>query len=626
MQHQDSVRTKDQSPLTFVFSRFRWAALAVGLLLLGPVPLMQAAPANVAGAGVLSPRLATQPSAAEGGHAAMTFGSYFGAEGGQRQEFDALALSPDGSVVVVGTRRAKHKDRLDAQGDMFVMKISDAGETLWDRSFDCGDAEEGDAVDVDAAGNIYALGSVYECDFPTTAGAYQESGECAGALVKLTPDGDVIYSTLVMQSSPGICGGSAADVAAGDAGSAVVVGVAQEGACAQRGATNLGGSASQVHLLELSPDGSTATTNLCFGGSENDNAWAVDASHEGLAYVVGGTRSTDFPTRANAYQAAPGGTTDAFVSAVDTATDEIRYSTYLGGRDIDFATDVDVTAAGVFVAGRTESKDHPGAESSSVGGAPEAYLTSLSADLSQLAEVKIIPAAKTGHFINSIDAIGGRLHFAGVTQEEDLDIVGQFQTVYRGGTDIFFGIHDFDSGVTEVLSYLGGPGRERASGIAVLPDGDFYVGGASSSRALPVANPTQKRARSSVDAYLATFTITSTACDLLGGPGNDRLFGTDENDVMCGFGGDDVLRGRAGADQIWGHSGDDFLGGGKGADVLRGGSGSDELFGNRGPDRLFGNRGHDVLRGGPGRDRLYGGRGNDDCDAGGWRADREQGC
>lgn len=613
MQHRDTVRASAESPLAFTSVTFKGAALAMGLLLAGAAFLTQAVPAS-----------ATHLDE----HAAMMFASYFGAEGGRRQQFDALGLSPDGSVVVVGTRRSKGTDPLDAQGDMFVGKISDAGETLWERTFDCGDAEEGLAVDVDAAGDIYALGSVHECDFPTTPGAYRESGECAGALVKLTPGGEVIYSTLVMQSPAGICGGSAADVAAGDAGDAVVVGVAQEGTCAERGATNLGGSASQVHLLELTPDGARATTNLCFGGSGHDGARAVEVAHDGLAYVTGGTGSSDFPTRPPAYQTFSGGATDAFASAVDTAADEILYSTYLGGRDVDFARAVDVTAEGVFLAGRTESDDHPGAKPSAVEGEPDAYLAKLSADLSQVAEVKLIPAGASGHDVNSIDALGGRLYFAGATEEEDLDVVGEFQTAHSGGADIFFGIHDFDLGVTEVLSYLGGTGGEGASGIAVLPNGRFYVGEASSSRMLPVANPTQKRATSSVDAYLVRFTMaTSDGCDLLGSDDvDDRLFGTGEHDTFCSFGGDDVLRGRGGADQLSGHSGADFLGGGKGADVLSGYSGFDVLAGNRGHDLLQGMGGRDVLRGGAGRDRLHGGRGKDDCDAGGGRADFEGGC
>lgn len=566
-------------------------------------------------------------------HAAMTFGSYFAAQGERRHEFNAIALAPDGNLVVTGTPRPKRRDPLDAQGDILVSKITPDGTVMWERVFDCGDADIAIAIDVDSAGNIYVLGSVYECDFPTTPGAYQETGECAGTLVKLTPDGETVYSTLLMRSRRGSCPGDAVDVEVDDSGSAWIVGGADGDTCAERGATNLDGAPSQVHLLRLSPDGSTATTNLCFGGSGNDGPSALSLAGDGVVYIRGVTDSTDFPVHPDAYQDSLGGELDSFIAAVDISANEILYGSYLGGSDFDFSGDLDLNSAGqVFISGSTRSPDHPMVDPDQVGGSePEILIGEMSPDLSNLEGLELIPSGDQDHVIadehviNDIEALGDRLYFAGETTNDDLEVVGQFQTVHRGGFAMFFGVQDFATDTTEVLSYLSA-GREGADGVAVLPDGDFYVAGSAGSAALPVVNPKQKRKKNEHDAYLARFTLTTSSCDLLGGQSKDRLFGTDEHDVLCGFEGDDVLRGRAGDDEIFGHSGADFLGGGKGGDVMSGGSGPDQLSGNRGHDRLFGNGGHDDLRGGRGHDRLHGGRGNDTCDAGGWRGDRASLC
>jgi uncharacterized repeat protein (TIGR01451 family) len=68
----------------------------------------------------------------------------------------------------------------------------------------------------------------------------------------------------------------------------------------------------------------------------------------------------------------------------------------------------------------------------------------------------------------------------------------------------------------------------------------------------------------------------SSACDLWGGAGNDRIVGSSQDEVICGRGGNDRLFGRAG---------DDRLNGGTGNDMLFGGAGRDRLIGGFGKDR-----------------------------------------
>jgi Ca2+-binding RTX toxin-like protein len=64
---------------------------------------------------------------------------------------------------------------------------------------------------------------------------------------------------------------------------------------------------------------------------------------------------------------------------------------------------------------------------------------------------------------------------------------------------------------------------------------------------------------------------------LVGGQGNDRIFGSNMNDVLSGNDGNDWLSGLAGNDELYG---------GNGQDVLLGGSGIDKLDGGLNVDRL----------------------------------------
>ncbi len=113
-----------------------------------------------------------------------------------------------------------------------------------------------------------------------------------------------------------------------------------------------------------------------------------------------------------------------------------------------------------------------------------------------------------------------------------------------------------------------------------------------------------------------------------GGSGRDVIYGAQGNDTLEGGADNDQLFGEQGIDTVRGEAGNDYLDGGVAADMLYGGTGNDELVGGGGVgDQLFGEDGNDVLhgsddgadilQGGPGRDRLMGHGGNDTLRGGG---------
>ncbi len=97
------------------------------------------------------------------------------------------------------------------------------------------------------------------------------------------------------------------------------------------------------------------------GGSEWEHARDVCVDDSGFVYVVGGTRSGDFPTTKNALQTkhdktgdkiGSGGYCDVFVSKFDSAG-KLIWSTLLGGPNYDRAYAVEVDRNGfIYVAGR----------------------------------------------------------------------------------------------------------------------------------------------------------------------------------------------------------------------------------------------------------------------------------
>jgi Ca2+-binding RTX toxin-like protein len=107
---------------------------------------------------------------------------------------------------------------------------------------------------------------------------------------------------------------------------------------------------------------------------------------------------------------------------------------------------------------------------------------------------------------------------------------------------------------------------------------------------------------------------------ILGGAGNDKIWGEADNDwisggdgddQLWGNGGNDAIFGNAGNDKIYGNADGDWIDGGDGDDWLYGNGGADIIFGGAGNDRLYGSSSGDWMHGGDGDDWLYGDGGND---------------
>jgi uncharacterized delta-60 repeat protein len=106
-------------------------------------------------------------------------------------------------------------------------------------------------------------------------------------------------------------------------------------------------------------------------------------------------------------------------------------------------------------------------------------------------------------------------------------------------------------------------------------------------------------------------TGTKKADVIVGLGGNDTIRGGAGNDLICAGTGNDRTDAGAGNDRVYGQNGKDKLAGGPGNDRLDGGAGNDRVSGQNGKDKLAGGPGNDRLDGGAGNDRLSGQGGND---------------
>jgi hypothetical protein len=312
-----------------------------------------------------------------GSRGEVTYATYLG--GTSNETGNALAVDRDGNMYVAGTTwsqdypvtRSLVAPRPAQQG--FVTKISPEGRIVFSTTLG-GEGINGIALGGDGA--VYVTGFAYSTSVPMVNAIQPviRSGPDA-FIAKLAPDGSrVLLSTYL--------GGSGSDaphaIAVDSDGSVVIAG---DTASADFPAVRAiqpqhTGGFFDAFVARLAPDGSFLEFSTLLGGHDQDTARAVALDSKRDIYVIGATRSPDFPTTEGALDRTCG--TDAQCdphevitrgrSSVVTSLDgfatslthrgEWRFSTFLGGGSWDEGRALGLRADGrVLVAGFSTSKD-----------------------------------------------------------------------------------------------------------------------------------------------------------------------------------------------------------------------------------------------------------------------------
>lgn len=187
----------------------------------------------------------------------------------------------------------------------------------------------------------------------------------------------------------------------------------------------------------------------------------------------------------------------------------------------------------------------------------------------------------------------------------------------------------YSSGGEIVFTYDAFGNRVDENGVILPDENDHLIGGSGNDTLFGMVGHDILEGGSGSDTLKGNsgddMLYGGRSADILfGGKGADSLYGGSANDTLKGGSGNDLLDGGSSFDTLYGGSGDDFLFGGGNFDELYGGSGNDTLDGGRGNDTLSAGSGNDILIGGTGTDALTGGAGNDTL-YGGTGSDRLKG-
>lgn len=229
------------------------------------------------------------------------------------------------------------------------------------------------------------------------------------------------------------------------------------------------------------------------GGNNSDGGHGIAVDAQGNAYVIGETRSHDFPSISAIFRNKAGDTktSDIFITKLD-ASGQIVYSTYLGGSDDDIGKGIAVdTSENVCITGGTNSTDFPlsSAIQNNKGGETDAFITKINASGDNLLYSTYLGGDNSdcGQAV-ALDKTGNA-YITGWTYSHNYPVIhAGFGNKAAGARDAFITKINA-SGNTLIYSlYLGGANHDIGNGIAVDNSGNAYITGSTNSIDFPTAS------------------------------------------------------------------------------------------------------------------------------------------
>ena len=398
-----------------------------------------------------------------------------------------IAVDGQGSAYVTGvttsagfpTTASAFDKTYNGSFDGFVTRLNPAGTALEYSTFlGSADADEGNAIAVDAQRNAYVTGDTRSAGFPTTANVF-----------------DSTYNGSL-----------------------------------------------DAFVTKLNASGSGLAYSTFLGASEAEDGFGIAVDAQGSAYVAGSTESPSFPTTANAFDRGFNGDLDVFATKLDAAGKTLGYSTLLGGADSDDGRAIAVDARGsAFVTGTTNSPAFPttaGAFDTGHNGDDDAFVTQLDATGGGLAYSTFIgdSASDVANAI-AVDGQGGA-YITGVTDSPGFPTTaGAFDTSHNGGDDAFVTKLAPGGAALAYSTFAGSSLDESGFGVALDGPGNLYVAGGTASPGFPTsAGANDTTFNGNLDAFAMKLDLVPPETTITDGPSGQ----TDSTTPSFSFTSDDA--------------------------------------------------------------------------------------
>ncbi len=333
--------------------------------------------------------------------------------------------------------------------DVFLAKFSSTGALIWSTYYGGSGRDIASGIAADAAGNVYITGTTASTSGIATPGAHQTvwgGGSVGDAfLAKFSSTGAIQWATYF----GGINNDNGMGLATDAFGSVFFSGItySPSGIASLTAFQPAIGGVDDAFLAKFNGAG-VLLWSTYFGGSGNDDGYAVATDPSGRVYMTGWTNSTTAIATAGAYQTTlGGGTSDAFLAKFDSSG-YVIWATYFGGTSPDYGYSLTTIGANnVFMTGRTSSLASvatSGAIQPALGGGDDAYLAQFD-NTGSLTWASYYGGTGTEYGTGIASDDSGNVYISGYTSSTaGISAYGAYQGIFGGGTyDAFLTKYNF---------------------------------------------------------------------------------------------------------------------------------------------------------------------------------------
>ncbi|MFB3895065.1 MAG: SBBP repeat-containing protein [bacterium] len=224
------------------------------------------------------------------------------------------------------------------------------------------------------------------------------------------------------------------------------------------------------------------------GGGEG---FSIALDNSGNAYTTGYTNSSFFPTTPGAFDTLSNGSSDVFVTKLNSTGTALIYSTYLGGEGEDEGYAITVDGSGcAYVTGYTESNHFPttpGAFDTSYNGNGDIFITKLKTNGTALVYSTYFGGAKPDNGYGIAVDNSGNIYITGETESHDFPTTpSAFDTSFNGVyRDAYVSKLNANGTGLVYSTYLGGTDDDGCNTIVLDSSGNAFVVGYTLSTDYP---------------------------------------------------------------------------------------------------------------------------------------------
>ncbi len=368
--------------------------------------------------------------------------------------------------------------------DIFIASFSSNGSLRWSTFFGGSDYDFGNSIAIDTNNNVYITGYTYSSDFPTL-NAYDSTynGNKDAFIISFLSNGSLRWSTYFGGSD--LDKGNS--IAIDSNNNVYITGDSLSSDFPTLNAydsTNNGNG--DTFIASLNSDGNLRWSTF-FGGSSYDYGNGIAIGLDNNVYVIGTTYSSDFPT-SNAYDSTFNGNKDAFVMSF-TSTGSLRWSTYLGGSDDDNGKNIAIDLNNnIYITGYTKSSDFPTLNAYDI--TFNSQLDAFVAGFTPIGTIRWSTYLGGSNIDEGFDITtdsDNNVYVIGNTYSTNISTKNTYNSTYNDNEDLIV-ISFTSDGSMKWSTYIGSSFKEYGHGIAIGSDKNIYVTGVTYSSEFPILN------------------------------------------------------------------------------------------------------------------------------------------